>query len=168
MADRIVVLNQGRIEQVGTPLELYRHPRNIFVAGFLGSPAINLITATVASSDAGGSTLTIGEGDRMTVPHASLDVGSGVTIGIRPEVLSLNENGDISGTVDVVEHLGDVVLVYVTIGNGQTLVAKLPEASIVEIGKRISLSVDTSSANVFDTHGLALPAPFAGRARNAA
>ncbi|MGO8063967.1 ABC transporter ATP-binding protein [Rhizobium leguminosarum] len=168
MADRIVVLNKGRIEQVGTPLELYRHPRNIFVAAFLGSPAINLITATVASSDAAGSTLTIGEGDRMTVPHASLDVGSRVTIGIRPEVLSLNENGDISGTVDVVEHLGDVLLVYVTIGNGQTLVAKLPEASNVEIGKRISLSADTSSANVFDTHGLALPAPFAGSARNAA
>ncbi|WP_035201177.1 ABC transporter ATP-binding protein [Agrobacterium tumefaciens] len=168
MADRIVVLNQGRIEQIGTPLELYRHPRNIFVAGFLGSPAINLITATVASSDTAGSTLKIGDGDRMTVPHASLDVGSEVTIGIRPEVLSLNENGDISGMVDVVEHLGDVLLVYVTIGNGQTLVAKLPEASNAEIGKSISLSVDTSSANVFDTDGLALPSPFAGNAKNAA
>jgi multiple sugar transport system ATP-binding protein len=105
MADRIVVMNGGRIEQVGTPLELYDHPANLFVAGFLGSPAMSLIEATILRSDR-GLAARLSDGAMVPVASASASNGASVTLGIRPEQYRLDPAGPIRLVVDVVEPTG--------------------------------------------------------------
>jgi multiple sugar transport system ATP-binding protein len=108
MADKIVVMQAGVIEQVGSPLELYHHPRNKFVAGFIGSPTMNFLAAEVADI---GPTGRRGEpsrrhGDRGWRPARRLTRGQGVTLGVRPEHLVLADDGQIRGEVVVAERLG--------------------------------------------------------------
>ena len=96
LADKIVVLNKGRIEQVGSPLELYRHPVNRFVAGFIGSPQMNFLPVQAAGVAAGGVTVTLPGGDRLTVPVRPDGVAPGakLTLGLRPEDLSDQGQGE--------------------------------------------------------------------------
>ena len=105
MADKIVVLNAGRVEQVGSPLELYEHPDNLFVAGFIGSPKMNLI----------------GRRDRRRARHAA-------TIGVRPEHIRVAAHGDggtsWTGTIAVAEHLGSDTLLYVDVAGAGSITAR--------------------------------------------
>src|SRR5438128_7318391 len=101
MADKIVVLQAGNIEQVGSPLELYHHPRNQFVAGFIGSPTMNFLPGSVASLGADGATISLAGGAPVTVPVKTegLTQEQKVTLGVRPEHLAVADDGHLKGEV---------------------------------------------------------------------
>ncbi|MBX2879498.1 MAG: sn-glycerol-3-phosphate ABC transporter ATP-binding protein UgpC [Granulosicoccus sp.] len=147
LADRIVVFREGRIEQVGTPLELYRRPTNQFVAGFIGSPAMNFLRAT----ERNGNILI---GDLAVCTNKQAD--GPVTIGIRPEHLTLNPDGAIQGHVQVFEHLGGESFVHILLGDGQTLVAKLDGEHQFKPGQICQMHVQPDKCHVFDAQGLRL------------
>ena len=133
MADKIVVLNRGRIEQVGSPLELYRTPRNLFVAGFIGSPRMNLVTGTEAAK------------------HKA------ATIGIRPEHLDLSTSaGQWKGIVSVSEHLGSDTLLHADVeGIGQVTIRAGGEFD-VHHGDTVWMTPQSDKIHRFDAEGLAL------------
>ena len=133
MADKIVVLNAGRIEQVGSPLELYNRPRNLFVAGFIGSPKMNFITGTEASKY------------------------EAETIGIRPEHLSLSkESGLWNGRVRVAEHLGSDTFLYVAVDDIGTLTVRADSQFNVSTGDRIHIDPDPPRIHRFGSDGRSL------------
>lgn len=118
MASRIVVMNEGRVEQVGPPLDLYNRPVNRFVAGFLGSPRMNFIQATVAGAGNGAVRLqAAGLPGELSIPlqNAVLSAGDSVTVGIRPEAFRDNPAGGwvLDGKIVVIESLGRETLLYV-------------------------------------------------------
>lgn len=126
LADKIVVLRDGRVEQVGSPMELYNNPANRFVAGFLGSPAMNFLTKT------------------------SVPMPNGATLGIRPEHLRVVENGRIGGTVTHVERLGGDTNLLVNTDGGETLTVRLFGQNGTEVGEKIGLDFDDHAAFMFD------------------
>ena len=132
MADKIVVLQAGRIEQVGSPLDLYRSPRNLFVAGFIGSPKMNFI------------------------PGAEAEAHGAATIGIRPEHLSVsNESGAWEGTVGVSEHLGSDTFFHVNVPSlSDPLTVRVSGEIAVSYGDRVFVSPDLANLHRFDAQGL--------------
>ena len=163
LADRIVVFNGGRIEQAGPPLDLYRHPVNTFVAGFLGSPRINLLAGTVQAVAPGKLTLALGDGAALTWPvdAAPLRTGDAVTVGIRPEQLATASVAPVGGaalavTVQLVEHLGDVVYVHAVTASGTNLTARAAQDTPLRVGSPALLSFSAADALVFDGDGRAL------------
>ena len=159
LADRIVVLNAGRIEQVGRPVELYEAPANLFVAGFIGSPAMNLLPSAlrqdgdrtlVALPGAAAGPIAFGNGG-----HQAGETG---TLGVRPESLRLcpPEQALITGTVDLVEHLGEVTILYLDVQAEQPVVAKFDKTQAFSKGDRISLTADAADLHAFDARGAAL------------
>jgi multiple sugar transport system ATP-binding protein len=125
LADRIVVLRSGLVEQIGSPAEIYQRPRTLFVAGFIGSPNMNLIEATVA--DGGDRWILSSTASDFTVSRARFDLAAGanVVLGIRPSDITITESGQpgnvIEGKVELVEFLGNEVLINLTLsgaGNG--------------------------------------------------
>ena len=160
MADKIVVLNGGRIEQVGAPLELYNHPVNRFVAGFIGSPKMNFLDGRIATREDGATLIEIG-GARVRLPRvlpAAIE-GEPVALGVRPEHLSLDPSlgiplGDVQ--VDLIENLGGETLLYARAGDGQKLTVSLDGQQRVTPGTAISARFDPVHAHVFDPEGRAL------------
>ncbi len=158
MADRIVVLRAGIIEQVGTPIELYERPVNAFVAGFLGSPKMNLVKGTVTSLQGGTVTATIGTSGCLTgsCRVGAIFAGDDVTVGIRPEHLQLvSGSGDLSGVVEVVENLGNLSLVYVALESGETIVCETRGRG-PKPGENVGLRADKGAVHVFDRHGVSV------------
>lgn len=156
LADRIAVVNKGRIEQFGTPLELYHKPRNTFVAGFIGSPAINLLNARITSVEEDSVTLALNGGFtvRAFVNVTADHIDMPVIVGIRPEALCPVEegNGIISGEVQLVEELGEFHLIYVLTETGKTLVAKVEGNSRTNPNESIHLAAPPEQLHVFDEH----------------
>ena len=143
LADRIVVFREGRVEQIGTPLELYRTPANQFVAGFIGSPAMNFLDA---QSDDGNVLF-----DQNRVCSSPI---SGYTIlGVRPEHLTVQEDGPFRGTVQVFEHLGGEAFVHMSLKDDQTLVAKLDGEHQFKPGQACSLGIAADKCHLFDQSG---------------
>jgi multiple sugar transport system ATP-binding protein len=159
MADKIVVLQAGVVEQVGSPLELYHHPANLFVAGFIGSPRMNLLPATVASADGGGLSAALPGGGAVTVPVEAgrAAPGANVTLGIRPEALRPDPQGTIAGEVSHVERLGGLTLIHVALAGGGTAIVQIEGSDPVRAGETIRLSARPESCHVFDAEGGALP-----------
>ena len=157
MADRIVVLRSGVIEQVGTPLELYNNPANTFVAGFIGSPKMNLIPVKVVASDLTGTTIALPHNTDLKLPAnaKSLAVGSSATLGVRPEGIVFQDGGPIAGEVSVVEHLGGETLAYVDIGGGVLVTVKSDGDDPVSVGQRVQLALRRAPL-LFDTKGQAV------------
>jgi len=141
LADRIVILNDANIQQIGTPAEVYARPANTFVAGFIGSPPMNLIEGTVAAgtfTHAGGSFAIPGQPDGAAI------------IGIRPEDIVLtNGNSDVSGVVYSSELLGDSTLLNIRSGNAMIAVKVGPEDG-KEMNSEVSLNFDPGKIHVFD------------------
>jgi multiple sugar transport system ATP-binding protein len=158
LASRIVVLNAGRIEQIGAPMELYRRPANLFVAGFLGSPGMNFLPGLVSRTD--GQSIEIdAAGVRITVPRAlgaTAAAGSPVTLGVRPEHIRFSSSeSDVPGEVAHVERLGGEALVHVRIGpSGHMLVAKAEGAADLSGGENIRVRFD--AGHLFDSAGNAI------------
>jgi ABC-type sugar transport system ATPase subunit len=158
LADRIVVLNFGVVEQVGSPMELYERPQNLFVARFIGSPAMNVIPCTIERAD----------GDARVKPanHAAVKVparipasavGAKATFGVRPEHLTVTTGDDaiFRGRVDVSEHLGELTLVYLDCGYGEPIIAKLDGNVPVKRNEEIGLAAPPGALHVFDDKGKA-------------
>jgi multiple sugar transport system ATP-binding protein len=160
MADRIVVLRSGVIEQVGTPLELYNHPANIFVAGFIGSPKMNLVPVTVAEASGAGTRVRLPRGAMLTLPAESgvLPAGSPGTLGLRPEGIAFQADGPIAGEVSVVEHLGGETLAYVDVGDGVLATVKVGGDDPVRVGETVRLGVKSREPLLFDAEGRAVAA----------
>jgi ABC-type sugar transport system ATPase subunit len=157
LADRIVVLKDGRIEQVGTPMELYHHPGNLFVAQFIGSPAMNILPATVESAGA-ETVVSHAAARKAAVPVATPPEsrGASISFGVRPEDLRIaaTERALFEGRVDYVEQLGEVQLIYVDIGRPeQPLVAKLPGSAVVGRNTEVRLDADPWALHIFDAEG---------------
>ncbi|MDQ0455845.1 ABC transporter ATP-binding protein [Rhizobium paknamense] len=151
LADRIVILRNGVIEQVGTPDEVYNQPRNVFVAGFVGSPAMNFARATRRGAElafADGNALPL---DRLAVRADQLADGQPVLVGIRPEhVLPVGEGRvEIAVPVDVVEPLGSDTLLHVSLGEA-TVTARMPPAMRPKVGEVVRLGLDPTKLHVFD------------------
>jgi multiple sugar transport system ATP-binding protein len=157
LADRIVVLNGGGIEQVGTPMEIYLRPRTRFVATFVGSPKINLLAVTVEAAPSGNARARLGDGTVVdtAVPFAGLRQGE-MTLGLRAETVRVTNGGDAAthGTVEVVERLGERTLVHTLLADGARLVAEDAGVSAVRSGDRIGLTIDRAAAHLFDAAGL--------------
>ena len=159
LADRIVVLNGGRIEQVGAPMDLYQRPANLFVAGFIGSPRMNLLTGEVVAASAAGATVrtTAGETIRVAVDAASAKAGDRITLGVRPEHLSLSAEGDVlTAEVLFVEPLGATTMAHLKHPASQdTLTVQLAGGAPARVGESLTLHVPADQAHLFDAEGRA-------------
>ena len=171
MGDRIAVLNAGIIQQLGTPQELYDHPANLFVAGFIGSPSMDFFNGHLSKSG-NDVQVTIGDGANartLTLHGLAADANSAlatatsrpVILGIRPEDFHLaSETGEntLSGTVDVAEHLGNEQLIYLQMPGAvisetaetKGVTARVAPDLMVKPGERVTLTVDTSKVHLFD------------------
>jgi multiple sugar transport system ATP-binding protein len=169
LADRIVVLNNGVIEQVGTPDELYERPDTIFVAGFIGSPTMNLIPATYAGPGATGAMVRLNGGQLIdtAISTESLSPGAAVTLGVRPERLTGDGLANrLGGHVRMVESLGAVHHVHLAIeGLAGPLVASLPTRPASET---LAIAMPPQALHLFDERGRALPRPALAVPRAAA
>jgi multiple sugar transport system ATP-binding protein len=148
LADRVVVLRDGRIEQVGTPLELYDRPATRFVAQFIGTPQMNVLPASALPQ------LQAALGVRMP--------GDGV-VGLRPESVMLRApgHGQFDARVELVEALGAETLIYVTTGSGAQFTARQSARTQLRAGDSVGVDVDATAVHLFDTKGHALPVPLA-------
>ena len=162
LATRIVVLNEGRIEQVGTPSEIYGRPRTRFVAGFIGSPAMNFLAVDWVEEAGGHAVAVLGNGSRVGtgIPAGSLP-GPGLTLGIRAEhIHAAPDDRGTPAVIDVLERLGDRTLVYARDAGGQMLVYDEPGDARVAIGDPVRVMIDGGAAHLFDPAGRAYhPAP---------
>jgi len=147
LADKIVVLRAGRIEQVGAPMDLYRDPDNRFVAGFIGSPSMNFVGGRVAA----GGVMAPGLSAAPVAVKARLPAeGAEVTLGVRPQHLRIDPGGS-THKVDLTEKLGGVSFVYLVAETGERLTVEAGEEEAVPEGGRVGLTVDPAKVYVFDT-----------------
>jgi alpha-glucoside transport system ATP-binding protein len=157
LADRIVVLSAGHIEQVGAPLELYERPANLFVAKFIGSPAMNIIPATI--SEAGNATtvtLTGGKSVTLDMPTAASEKGKTASFGVRPEDLRIASGDDylFEGEISIVEALGEVTLLYIEgLVQGEPIIVKLAGTLDVKKGQKMHFAADRQKLHLFDAEG---------------
>ncbi len=163
LANRIVVLNQGRIEQVGAPLELYNAPINRFVAGFMGSPKMNFLPCTLISAAPTGATVRLEDGTvvAVAVDATGQAVGAALILGIRPEHLEASRTGGegrARTAVRVAEHLGDTVFLYVDSpgGAGQLTVKAQPEDPL-HMGDEAHLCFPAQRCYLFGADDRTLP-----------
>ena len=159
LADKIVVLRDGRIEQVGTPLELYHHPENQFVAGFIGSPKMNFLDCEVVAATAGGVSVRIHSGAEVAVPvqAGSARAGETLVLGVRPEHLAPRADGILPGETVVVERLGGQTYLYVQTGTGDLVISEAGGDSTARLHETVQLGFDPAAAHLFDGAGRALP-----------
>jgi multiple sugar transport system ATP-binding protein len=158
LASKIVVLNGGRVEQVGAPLDLYHHPRNLFVAGFIGSPRMNFIPAKVQSVQTDGAVVAFaGTQALVSVAPDGLSAGDTVTLGVRPEHMA-EEGASIipmEGRVDAVERLGEASYIYMRLDDGTDVIARRPGDAVAQVGERHRAHVAKGHLHLFDAEGLA-------------
>jgi ABC-type sugar transport system ATPase subunit len=160
MADRIVVLNGGVIEQVGSPLELYHRPRNLFVAGFIGSPKMNFLPVKVAADDARAMTLALPGGGAIALPapQKPTAIGRAATLGVRPEHVRIDGSGDgrLTGDLRLAEHLGSETMFYLSLDDGTELAVKAEGLAKGKVGDRLTCGLSANACHVFDETGAAL------------
>jgi len=158
LADKIVVLQAGVVEQAGSPLELYHHPRNLFVAGFIGSPKMNFLPVTVAATDEAGATVQLPGGGTVAVPvqPGRVKAGDAVTLGVRPEHLRPADAGDLAGEVMVVERLGGETFLYTQVAGSDMIVVQADGEIPTRVHDRIAVRLDPVTCRLFDAQGLAV------------
>ncbi|UVK96700.1 ABC transporter ATP-binding protein [Pseudomonas sp. B21-048] len=160
LADKIVVLNKGNVEQIGAPLELYNYPKNLFVAGFIGSPRMNFIDCKVVRIDRQEAIVALPGGTQVAVAVEAVSAkpGDEVILGIRPEHLVISEQG-FSGKVEVVEQLGDETYAYLDVPGTREglLTVRLPVTTLVRLGDTLTLGVPKHSSHLFAADQRAYP-----------
>jgi len=159
MADKIVVLRGGRIEQVGAPLDLYNAPANRFVAGFIGSPRMNFLSGTVSATDATGVRVTLDANPTGTagtaIPVRGDDVAPGtkVTLGIRPEHIALGQGGagdlSLNATIEQLEQLGAASFLYCALPSGEKLTVQVAGQVKSQVGEMVAVSFPAAATHVF-------------------
>ncbi len=159
MADKIVVLQAGKVEQVGSPLELYHHPVNLFVAGFIGSPRMNMLPGRIVGANGVGVSVELAGGVRIAVPvqPSAVKPGDAVTLGIRPEALRPGTEGALAGEVRLVERLGGLTLLHIALQDGEAAIVQIEGSDATRAHQAIRLAVDPAACHLFDAAGLALP-----------
>ena len=157
LADKVVVLNGGRVEQVGSPLELYHHPANLFVAGFLGTPKMGFLKGIISGVQASACEVTLDAGTKVLLPftNAQQSVGDSVTLGIRPEHLELANEGDCQLTViaDVSERLGSDTYCHVRTTSGEPLTMRIRGDLASQYGETLKLHLNSAHCHLFDAQG---------------
>jgi multiple sugar transport system ATP-binding protein len=151
MGDRIVVMNEGTIQQAGSPLEVYDDPANVFVAGFIGSPAMNLLAGRPVNEAGALNFTTDGLSIPLPVDHAAAKAAS-VRLGIRPEFLQLNPPegwATFEGHIEVVEHLGAETILYLSTA-GPEITAKIKRSDAVKHGTTVRIGADPVQVLAFD------------------
>ena len=152
LGHRLVVLNEGIVEQLGTPIELYQHPASIFVAGFIGSPAMNLVSASISND---GDTVELDGGAGFDLPAGLYrnQAGKNVTLGVRPEDLEISNNNSSAShlSTSLVEHLGADSLVHGHFGENRTdLTIRLAGIQRFQTGEKLPLRIDPAKIHLFD------------------
>jgi len=152
LGDRIVVMNAGRVEQVGPPMELYRSPANRFVAGFLGSPGMNFVPGRIESDGDALAFAAEGDGLRMAIPpRAGLAAGRPVVLGIRPEDVHLGTDSPAHAALrlDSAETMGNETIVTLAAG-AHEIVARIPPRPLPEPGATVEAAFDVGRLHFFD------------------
>ncbi len=156
MADRIVVLRDGVIEQAGSPLELYNHPANRFVAGFIGSPKMNFLDGMAAGHSAAGLKVKLHGGETVTVPTTATPAdGAPICVGIRPEHVELSSDG-LPMQVALTEQLGGNTVLYGSLSAQQSLVVQVVGQSQIKRGDTVHVHLPTASCHGFSADGLSM------------
>ena len=157
MGQRIAVLHQGRLRQVGTPAEVYQRPADVFVARSLGTPAMNVLGGRARGTAEGGDDRLFESGS-LSIPVALPTYEGEVQIGVRPEHVGVCavDKGAGNGDILIVELLGNETVVHLNAG-GQPLVARLPGLVDVQVGTRVGLKVDRRHLHLFDASGVRIP-----------
>ena len=161
LGDKIVVLNEGYIQQAGTPLELYQQPQNLFVATFIGSPKMNLLAGSIQAIADDHAIISLGNG---TTVRANVDaqrgkVGDVVTLGIRAEHFNersnapSNQQNRFSGDVQLVEHLGEANFIYLKSQSGDDMVIRSDGNERVDIGDQYHMQFSADACHLFDDQG---------------
>ncbi|KEZ76555.1 ABC transporter ATP-binding protein [Salinisphaera hydrothermalis] len=164
MADRIVVLRDGRVEQVGTPLDLYERPNNRFVAGFIGSPKMNFLEVPLHESTGQSTTIGLPDDQSLTVPADSrnADPEGPFVLGIRPEHFGLDDGVDgpadvhLAAEVSVVEHLGGEIIVHARLADGREVQVKEAGHRRIANGDQVQIALRAAHCHLFDASGRAL------------
>ena len=147
----------GHIEQVGAPLELYERPANLFVAQFIGSPAMNVIPSKItAAGEATTVELTGGRSCTLDIATPASDAGKQASFGVRPEDLRVSTSDDFlfEGTVAIVEALGEVTLLYIEgLVDGEPIIAKIPGIQDIHRGDKVHFTADRAKLHLFDAAG---------------
>jgi multiple sugar transport system ATP-binding protein len=156
LADRIVVLNQGRIEQVAAPMTLYERPATRFVAGFVGSPSMNFLPVARALDADGRCVVTLAGGATVQTAVPAFAADGKLELGLRPDAVTPAAAGQLQGTVEVIERLGDRTLLHVQLQDGLLIVADAPRrAAEPAVGSTVALQLDLQRAHLFDAAGIA-------------
>lgn len=154
LADRIVVINKGKIEQVGSPLELYHHPKSKFVATFIGSPKMNLLKVNFT-----GEGVDLNDGTQIQIPQKNMSIktGDALELGIRPEHIELTNlsHGALEGRVEVIEYLGNETFAHLDVGSNasELIVARLDSQTTVEKNQLLYLKLPVDRLHLFDKAG---------------
>ncbi len=165
LADRIVVFKDGHIEQIGTPVELYKKPANLFVAQFIGSPAMNILAGTISEAAGRNYTCHLDCGTKLALQanDGSFALDDRMSVGIRPENTRMShdetEGPVFSGSVDLVEHLGEAQIVYIDMAGSDTkYLIKTPEEADFKLSDIISFTASKKDIHVFSKEGTAVAA----------
>ena len=160
MADRIVVLQGGAIEQVGEPMELYRNPCNQFVAGFIGSPRMNFLPVQSQVSSPQARVLTFSGGTSLSLPATTVTLNASIeiaTVGIRPEHISIATSNGLPAQVQLVERLGGESYIHVEVPGGETLIVRSTGEVDLKSGQQVNLNFNLAFVHLFDASGNTLP-----------
>ncbi len=152
LADKIVVLKDGLVQQIGSPMDLYHHPDNAFVAGFLGSPSMNFLDVDVVSVSGDQATVKNGALDLVTVPirHPGITAGGKARLGLRPQYLIPDDTaGKLHGKVALSERLGSETVVEATLTDGNKLIVAMARDMMFSAGAPVSFGFDPSVAHLF-------------------
>jgi ABC-type sugar transport system ATPase subunit len=152
LADKIVVMNKGRIEQTGKPLDLYYKPANLFVAGFIGSPAMNFMPAIAGQN----GSVVLADGQTLKIALSSkIRAGESLTLGCRPEHMGLDGKGQLklNCRVDIIERLGETGFAHLRLSSTQTIIAEVRGDPGLLSGAMTSVSLDPSHLHIFDKNG---------------
>ncbi len=156
LADKIVVLKDGLVMQIGEPMDLYHHPANLFVAGFIGSPRMNFLEVEVlASTDGRKRVKSVDAGEVALASAATLAAGDTAILGVRPQHLSLADGAlppgrsALSGKVQLVERLGTETIVNLAMPSGATLIGALNDDRSIDLGTEVALTYETARAHLF-------------------
>src|SRR6266542_2866823 len=149
MADRMVVMNAGRIEQIGPPLDVYDRPQTLYVAQFIGSPAINAWRGVLEIDDRDRAQVRTDAGITLALSAATAPAGSSIAIAFRPEHVVVDPEGPLDGHVDVVETLGPETYVYLDVA-GVRMCARVDRSRRMTPGDRVRMHVPEQAIHVFD------------------
>ena len=157
LADRVIVMNDRRIQQIGSPMEVYSRPANTFVARFVGSPAMTLAPAQLIDGEGEFARVRMGDGTEVEtrVLRAGLPGSGPLQLGLRPENVTVANGGGAStnAKVELLERLGDRTLVYARLSDGLDVIAETEGNSRLEVGDTVALNIDGARAHLFDADG---------------